>query len=215
MNKQKLFQDEIDKIVVAERVVALPTVCGVGFNDVAFQNRIGERQIWQYRLWVNLLSRCFCDKFKAKHPAYQDVTCCDEWLSFATFLEWLNKEVGYSGRPNGSDLDKDIVIKGNKAYSPETCSFVPQAVNKLLTDSGATRGEWPVGVRFHENTGSFHARMSCNSKSKHLGPYKTPEEAFAVYKIAKEAQIKVVAMQHKDVLKPTVFESLMSWEIEP
>ncbi len=214
MSKQKLSQDEIDKIVVAERVVAKPTVCGVGFNDVAFQNRIGNRQIWQYSLWKNLLSRCFCDKFKAKHPTYRDITVCDEWLSFANFLEWLNKEVGYSGRPKGSDLDKDIVVKGNETYYPEACSFVPQAVNKLLTDRGNDRGEWPVGVRFHENTDRFHAKLVCNSKPKYLGSYKTPEEAFAVYKVAKEAQIKVVAMQHKDVLKPAVFESLMNWEIE-
>lgn len=92
---------------------------------------------------------------------------------------------------------------------------MPQAVNKLLTDRGNARGEWPVGVYSYENTDRLHAKLVCNSKPKYLGSYKTPEEAFAAYKIAKEAHIKVVAMQYKDVLKPAVFESLMNWEIEP
>ena len=213
MKKLKLTQTEIDGLVTVDRVLVNPTVCGVGCNDVAFQMNIDRKDIWQYKLWQNMLKRCFDAKYKQHRPTYENVTCCDEWLSFANFFEWVNKEVGYKGKPVGSELDKDIIVKGNKTYSPEFCSFVPTAVNSLLTDSGATRGEFPVGVCFVKGRGKFKTRLNCFGMEKHLGYYTTIEDAVFAYKVAKEAQIKVVAMQYKDVLKPAVFESLMGWEL--
>ena len=215
MKKLKLTQTEIDKLVTVERVAVLPTVYGVGCNDVQFQIKIDRKHIWQYQLWKSMMGRCFDAKYKQRRPAYGGATCFDEWLSFGNFVEWLNKEVGYKGKPSGSELDKDLIIKGNKTYSPEFCSFVPTAVNLLLTDHGAGRGEYPVGVCFVKSRGKFVAYLRCFGKVKHLGLFLTPEDAFAAYKVAKEAQIKIVATQYKDVLKPAVFESLMNWGIEP
>ena len=210
MSKLKLTQAEIDKLVVVDRVAALPTGVGVGLNDVDFRVRVDSKPIWQYSLWTNMLNRCFSEKEKQRHPTYRDVTCCDEWLSFANFFEWINEEVGYKGKPIGFELDKDILMRGNKVYSPETCSFVPQAVNKLLTDRSNDRGEFPVGFYFDKRAGKFKVQFNCFGRQKYLGYYTTIESASFAYKTAKEAQIKIVATQYKDVLKSTVFESLMN-----
>lgn len=210
-----LHQNWANSLVSVDRLAVNPTVYGVGFNDVGFRVKTDGKMLWQYLLWKTMLKRCLCSKYKTTSPTYKDVTCCDGWLSLATFLEWCNKEVGYKGRPQGVELDKDILYKGNKIYSPDTCSFVPRAVNSLILGSGVARGRWPVGVVFSESVGRFSASLRCFGTKKYLGYYDNPEDAFTAYKIAKEAQIKVVAMQHKDVLKPTVFESLMNWEIEP
>ena len=212
--KVKLTQDQIDGLVVVDRVVVKASVYGAGFNDVGFQTTIDGKHIWQYKLWVSMLQRCFDEVYKQRHPTYENITCCDEWLSFANFLEWINKQVGYAGKPVGFALDKDIIVKGNQTYSPEFCSLVPQAVNNLLIDSGAARGEFPVGVCFHKATGKFQAYLNCFGKRKYLGYYTTVEDASFAYKVAKEAHIKIVATQYKDVLKPAVFESLMNWEID-
>jgi hypothetical protein len=211
--KLKLTQAEIDVLVVAGRVSDGAAVYDVGFNDVGFRVNIGGKLIWQYSLWVSMLKRCFSEKEKQRQPTYEDVTCCDEWLSFANFLEWLNREVGYKGKPVGFALDKDILMRGNKIYSPNACSFVPAAVNSLLTDRGAARGIYPIGVSLHKATGKFQAHLNCFGKRKHLGLYTTIEYASFAYKTAKEAQIKIVATQYKDVLSPAVYESLMGWEI--
>ena len=215
MKRLKLSQAEIDKLVVVERSVARPTLFKVGINDVGFQVAADRKPIWQYSLWCRVLERAFCQKLKTDKPTYKDVTCCDEWLSFATFVEWVNKEVCYSGKPEGMDLDKDIIIRGNRVYSPEACSFVPQAVNKLLNSKTKARGEWPIGVYYNKRDRHFRAQLSDNGCGKLLGTFNTPEEASLAYKVAKEAQIKAVANQYKDVLKPAVYESLMNWEIEP
>jgi hypothetical protein len=214
MAKVKLTQDQIDGLVSVERVVTKPTVYGVGFNDVAFQVRVDGKIVWQYKLWTNMLLRCFDEKEKKRYPTYENVTCCSEWLSFANFFEWLNKEVGWAGKPVGFQLDKDILVKGNKIYSPDTCGFVPTAINLLLIDCGASRGDLPVGVSLHKATGKFQAHLRCFGKSKYLGLYANIEDASFAYKTAKEAQIKLVTLQYKDVLSPAVYESLMGWEID-
>ena len=213
--KVELTQGQIDGLIGVERVVVKATVHGVGFNDVQFQMWVDGKIVWQYQLWKSMMGRCFDAKYKQHRPTYEDVTCCDEWLSFANFFEWVNKEVRYKGKPVGSVLDKDILVKGNKIYSPEACSFVPTAVNLLLNDHGAARGIYPVGVTFNKATGKFTTQMMCFGRKKHLGYYTTIESASFAYKVAKEAQIKIVATQYKDVLKPAVYESLMNWKIEP
>ena len=211
--KLKLTQDQIDGLVSVERVVVKPTVYDVGFNDVVFQVKVDGKPIWQYELWTNMLKRCFSEDYKQSRPTYEGVTCCDEWLSFANFLEWLNKQVGYAGKPVGFALDKDIIVKGNQTYSPDACSLVPIAVNSLLLDCGAARGDLPVGVCFDKNVGKYAAQLRCFGKLKHLGLYTTIEAASFAYKTAKEAQIKIVATQYRDVLSSDVYESLMTWEI--
>jgi hypothetical protein len=211
--KVKLTQDQIDGLVRVDRFAVKATVRGVGFNDVGFLTTIDRKHIWQYQLWQDMLKRCFDEKYKQHRSTYEHVKCCDEWLSFAAFLEWCNKQVDYAGKPVGFALDKDIIVRGNQIYSTDACSFVPQAVNSLLTDSGAARGDLPVGVSLYKTSGKFKVKLSCFGKVKRLGLYTTIEDAAFAYKVAKEAHIKIVATQYKDVLLLVVYESLMNWEI--
>ena len=213
MKKVVLTQDQVDKLVVVDRTVVEPTVHGVGCVDVLFKISNDGKHFWQYQLWSNMLGRCFNESFKETNPAYKDVTCCDEWLSFANFIEWSNKEVGYSGKQDGMQLDKDILQKGNLIYAPEKCCFVPRVVNLLLNDRARRRGRWPLGVYFDNNNRKFVSMVKCHGKTKLVGYFDNPEDASQAYKVAKEAQIKVVALEHREVLKSAVFESLMNWKI--
>ena len=133
MKKRVFTQVELDKLVVAERRVVMPTILGVGCNDVLFKIYVGNTICWQYGLWKAMLARCFNEGVKRRQPTYKDVTCCNEWLSFANFFEWVNKEVDYKGKPCGLDLDKDLLVSGSRIYSPSTCSFVPTVINRFLT----------------------------------------------------------------------------------
>jgi len=114
---------------------------------------------------------------------------------------------------SGWALDKDILQKGNKLYSKDTCCFVPQEVNSLLIKRDNSRGEYPVGVCFRKATGKFMAQLTVNGKQKTLGYFTTPEEAFQVYKAAKEAQIKAVADKWKYLLDERVFQALLAYEV--
>ena len=111
-------------------------------------------------------------------------------------------------------LDKDILVKGNKCYSPETCSFVPKHINLLFVKGDATRGELPIGVTFHKQTGKYRALLCVNGGKRHIGLYSTPEEAFYGYKAAKEAEIQRLADIYMDYIPEEVYEAMMEYEVE-
>jgi len=186
-------------------------VYGVGINDWVGFTRIGGKDIREYLLWQSMLQRCFDEKYKQKHPTYQDVTCSKDWLSMTKFIEDVSQMKGFG--LEGWQLDKDILQKGNKLYSKDNCCFVPQEVNSLLIKSDKSRGEYPVGVYFHKASGKFMASLRINGKVKFLGRFTTPEEAFQVYKLAKEAYIKVVANKWKHLLDGRVFQALLDYEV--
>ena len=185
-------------------------VYGVGVNDWDGKIEVDGRKTKEYKLWNGMLERCFSDKFKQKHPTYEGVTCSKEWLSMTKFIEDVSKMKGFG--LDGWELDKDILHKGNKLYSKDTCCFVPKEVNTLLIKCDKARGEWPVGVCFHKPTGKFMARLNSNGKKKHLGRFTTADEAFQAYKVAKEAHIKVVAQKWQHLLDERVFQALMAYE---
>jgi len=186
-------------------------VFGVGVNDWVGKVEVGGKLIWEYRLWANMIKRCFYQKYKQKKPTYNDVTCSKDWLSMTKFIEDVSQMKGFS--LDGWELDKDIIQKGNKLYSKDTCCFVPLEVNLLLVKCDNSRGEYPVGVCFDKYAGKFKAQLTINGKVKHLGRFNTAEQAFQVYKLAKEAQIKAVADKWKDLLDERVFQALMTYEV--
>jgi len=186
-------------------------VFGVGVNDWVGKVNVDGKLIREYKLWSGMLQRCFDEKFKQKCPTYEGVTCSKEWLSMTTFIEDVSKMKGFG--LSGWALDKDILQKGNKLYSKDNCCFVPHEVNLLLIKCDNSRGEWPVGVDFHKVSGKFRASLAINGKRKHLGLFTTPEEAFQVYKLAKEAYIKVVAHKWKHLLDEKVFQALLDYEV--
>jgi len=186
-------------------------VYGVGVNDWVGNIIVDGKDIKEYKLWSGMLERCFCEKYKQKRPTYKDVTCSKEWLSMTNFIEDVSQMRGYG--LSGWALDKDILQKGNKLYSKDTCCFVPAEVNQILVKSDKSRGEYPVGVSFDKARGKFMAYLRINGKVKFLGRFNTPEEAFFAYKLAKEAQIKAVADKWKYLLDERVFQALLDYEV--
>ena len=116
-------------------------VYGVGINDLAEPVKINGKTLKFYAVWKHMIERCYSEKYQARQPTYVGCTVCGAWLSLSTFKEWYN--IHYR---DGMELDKDILIPGNKVYCPEACSFVPQWINNLLTDAEAIRGDLPCGV---------------------------------------------------------------------
>ena len=144
-------------------------------------------------------------------PLLQRLLCIGLFKSFENFELWCEKQFGFN--EVGFRLDKDILLKGNKMYSPSTCAFVPYEVNGLFVIQKQNRGKLPVGVSFNTTSSRYVVRMSTNSHCKHLGAYDTAEEAFQAYKQAKEDYIKEVANKWRDRIDPRVYEALMNWEI--
>ena len=114
------------------------------------------------------------------------------------------------------NLDKDILYKGNKVYSPDTCCIVPKNINTLFTNGRENRGELPLGVYKEEENGNirYRACMSANGNRIKLGTFKTSKGAFRKYQKYKEQYIKDTAEKYKDKIPYSVYEAMMNWEIE-
>lgn len=192
-----------------------PTVYSKGYIGVGRFNRADKKE---YRLWEGMLFRCYNKKSRTKNPSYENVEVCEDWLNFQNFAEWCHNQDFFTGKDiegRSYQLDKDILVKGNKIYSPENCCFVPQEVNAFLTSRKSCRGKYPVGVQFEKETGRFRALMSGGTgKTKHLGRFSTPEEAFLKYKFVKEGLFKELAGKWKGKIDDRVYQALSNYSVD-
>lgn len=165
------------------------------------------------RVWYGMKDRCYNSQVHDKCPTYIGCSVCDEWKVFANFEAWFNHHY-----VEGWSLDKDILVKGNKEYGPNTCCFVPQDINQLFTKRKKKDKDMPTGVKRcltqGENSKSFYTSIGKGRKSIYLGRFDTKEEAFAVYKTEKERYIKELADKYKDRLDPKVYEILYNYTVE-
>ena len=185
-----------------------PSVCGVGYLGVGdFRCSLDSIVTQEYAKWHRMIHRCYDAKFHEKNPTYKDCMVCDDWHNFQNFAEWYTKQKGYD---ENYELDKDLLISGNKVYSPDTCMLAPSQINSLLLDCGARRGEYPVGVCYDKKLGKFKAQISIDGKPRHIGFFKTVEQASEAYQIAKKANIKRMALEWQDRIDKRLFDALMA-----
>ena len=117
-------------------------------------------------------------------------------------------------------LDKDILNKGNKIYSPDNCIFVPNNINILFVKRDKSRGDYPIGVHYNKYAKKFQAQCSIynykenKTKRKHLGYYNTTEKAFKVYKEFKEQNIKDIADYYKEQIPQKLYNAMYEYEVE-
>ena len=165
----------------------------------------------EYQLWKGVLYRCYHPDFADKHPTYKDCSMSENFRTFSYFRKWCVEQEGFGNKD--WHLDKDILVKGNKIYSEDTCCFVPPEINCAVVTSGSRRGIHPSGVIWNCTKTRYRARIQRGNVWESLGTYDTPEEAFAVYKPIKEAHIKSLADKYKDVIDPRVYKALYEWTI--
>lgn len=205
--EKKVTADYIRRGLIKDRL--LPRVHGVGIigDEVTKENGKFTKE---YATWSGMLARLYSEATQKVNPTYKDCSVSDNFKYYPYFKEWCSKQVGFNQAR--WELDKDILVKGNKIYSEDTCCFVPREINGLFIKSNATRGEYPLGVsKVNEN--KYVVQLNRKGFGKYVGYETTPLRAFDLYKKAKEAHIKDVANKWKDCIDVRVYEALMSYEV--
>lgn len=163
-------------------------------------------QTKKYTAWQNMLCRCYHEKDRHLHATYEECIVCDEWLNYQNFAQWYDDNFYDVEDGKRMHIDKDILCKGGKIYSPETCIFVPQRINMLfMKKSRITDSDLPTGIR-RTSTG-FIAEYN----TKYLGNYESLEEATTEYEKEKRMHIKELANEYRDRLPPYVYSVLLAW----
>lgn len=186
------------------------TTHGIGYlgqgNYKAWDNS-KKSHFKNYIVWKGMLERCYDKKIQEKHPTYKGCSVDEIWHNFQVFARWFEENY-----VEDFHLDKDILIKSNKIYSPETCTFVPREINNILNNKLKSRGELPIGVQKSGN--KFQASISVFKLKIHLGTFNTIEEAFQAYKIAKEKYIKEMADKWKNQITEPCYQALIKYTVE-
>ena len=194
-----------------------PSVCSVGILGTKYPTRVNGVRTKEYMLWANMLRRCYSDTYQKKYPTYEGCEVSDSFKSYEYFYEWCQKQIGFGVDGNGNpfQLDKDLLIKGNKVYSESTCVFLPKEINSVLTKCTASRGKHLIGVYWSKTNKAFVARVAKNKgKQEYLGSFNTEIEAFKAYKQAKEAYLKELADEYKDILDPRAYIALQKYVVD-
>ncbi len=163
-----------------------------------------------YMAWHHMLMRCYNQTTINRQPTYDGCSVCDEWLNFQNFAKWFSQRY----KP-GYELDKDLLVKGNKIYSPETCCVIPKEINRALTNSKINRGKLPIGITIDNRTKTgYIVQLNKGSKQLYLGTWPNIEKAFQVYKEAKEETLKDLAESYKLEIEDSVYNALKNYKIE-
>lgn len=193
------------------------TILGVGYfgvgkykSNMNIINRRKGETTKAYRCWINMLHRCYDDKIHKKRPTYIGCTVCEEWHNFQVFAEWYEENF-YQVDEEEMHLDKDILVKGDKIYSPDTCIFVPIRINSLFRTN--TSSNLPQGV----SAQLLKYRVECrddNFNNIKLGIFKTIEEAFDIYKKYKESVFKIVADKYINKVPLKLYNAMYNYHVE-
>ena len=184
-------------------------VCGIGINDRSCPAKIEGKNTKEYALWHSMLKRCYSKPYLEKQPTYMGCSVSDNFKYYHLFHAWCQTQIGFG--KDGYQLDKDLLIKGNKLYSEDTCVFIPSVLNLLLTKAAAGRGLLPIGVS--KNGKGFRATCAIYGKAKSLGTFQTVEEAFQAYKNFKEEHIKTQAELYKHEIDEIAYQALINYEV--
>lgn len=165
---------------------------GVAINDsetpihktkIINGKRVTTWECKAYKCWNHMLERCYSESLHSKFPTYKDCKPCDDWLLFSKFRDWYDKNY-----IDGYYLDKDLLVKGNKIYSPDTCVFIHKTINSFLVDCGVRDTKSLSGATLRKDNGKFRARC-CNvitGKREALGQFASEVDAHLAWAYRKK-----------------------------
>lgn len=166
----------------------------------------------QYKEWHRMLARCYSEKTHKDFPSYKKCCVDNSWLNFQNFASRYDENY-YEIQGEKTELDKDILCKGNKVYCEGKCIFAPKRINCLFTKRNASRGEYPIGVSKSGNRFAAYCHNE-NGESKTIGRYSSPQEAFYAYKKYKESVIKRIAQQYRRLIPGRLYDALIRYEVD-
>jgi len=183
-------------------------IYGVGYNPHERVIDSKGKVLRSYTSWLDMIKRCYSVSFKGKNPTYIDCTVCDEWLHYSEFIAWFDKNY-----ISGYQLDKDILVNGNKIYSPETCVFIPKKINTLLSTRSGSKGDYPTGVYYDKRRNRIMAQISIYGAMRFLGRFDCEKKAHSAYVYAKKEYVKEVSSTYflDGLICSRVFCALNKW----
>lgn len=169
------------------------SVFDVGYLGVGtYKSSENRKHFDNYKVWHDMIKRCYDEKNRHKYPTYKNVTVCDEWHNFQNFAKWYEENYPHHIKDVKFQLDKDLKQEGieNKIYSPNTVVFLPARVNSFLA---SVNGNDYIGVSWKKKNKKWEVGIG----SRYIGLFDDKEEARLEYLKAR----KMESEKQKDYLR--------------
>jgi len=159
-----------------------------------------------YVKWHGMLSRVYDgnnDKTKLATACYDGVCVSEYWHNFQNFAEWFYREHGKYTCKDVLCLDKDLLGKGTKVYSKDTCCFLPYCLNIAI--------QVGYSVHYDARRRTFRPRVSMKGVTPYLGDFKHEDEAREAYFNAKNKHISSLAESYRGSIPDNVLQALLNF----
>lgn len=178
-----------------------------------------------YKVYDGILARCG-DTVENKNirDCYDKSTMWQKWLDDPKeFVKWYLYHY-YECDGEEMDVDKDLFGDGSGMYCPDFCCILSKGLNTLLANSkkhyekGQTPDDvLPLGVRYNSKTNKYYGEITFTGTEKTvvLSEWDTPEEAFAEYKMMKQADILMVVAKYKESIPDYIYDKFLTVEVKP
>lgn len=179
-----------------------PSIYNKGFIGIGeYKVTENSKRELSYNKWVSMLARCYNTIYHKNHPTYIDCEVCEKWLNYQNFAKWFNENY-----IDGFHLDKDVLIKDNKIYSPETCCFIPNEINILFIKPKINKYNLPTGVTKSYN--KYIARINYLGKTLFLCSFSNIEDALLKYNNIKKEHNNNTVDKYKNILNEKIYTRL-------
>lgn len=132
--------------------------------------------------------------------AYFGVTASELFLDAQKFADWAVVQPGWN---LGYQLEKDLLVEGNREYGEDVCCFLPLCINQAIKSSslGAVK-----------KSGDFFAAFtSLGGERISIGRYGSKEEAEeAVYEFKRKRLYKL-AKEYQESIDPRAYQRLINF----
>ena len=179
-------------------------ICGVGINDAGYvvnQTINGKRKMCPYYCtWAHMIKRCYMDDAKRRpgiETPYIGCSVVEEWHKFSVFKSWMETQDW-----RGKCLDKDLKVYGNKVYGPDTCIFITQDINKLISEGRNSSMGLKKGIIMDH--GRYRARIRKYGKLYQIGNFDKEDDAHTAWVDARKKYLREVAENSNEELKTMI-----------
>lgn len=183
-----------------------PSVRNRGYIGVGkYQSNINGKNTKEYDAWSHMFTRCYSEIYHSKYPTYIDCEVDEVWWNFQVFAEWYCNTGYYN---TDYQLDKDLIVYGNKVYSPEACCVIPIDINIAIQDKKSNR-TLPTGV--YKRGNKYIVQVNSTLFKAYIGSFNTIEEASSQYVKCKQNHILYLASTWRDKISPLAHASLVKY----
>lgn len=181
-----------------------PNLYNVGFLGVGtYAMTINGKPTCAHKAWSGVIERCYSTRLRHSRPCYSDVTISGDWHNFQNFAKWFYSQ---RGAELGWEIDKDLLVTGNKHYSPETCILLPRRLNTAIIHVGSN--ENVLGYSYHPVSKLYSTMVSTPAGGRNIY-FKTKDECVKYYYKSKSEQLSSLANEWREELDPKAFDSFI------